>query len=236
MNITAISDLHGYLPDINPCDLLAIAGDISPLYIQRDKELMDLWIKNEFKKWVMELPCTRVVLVAGNHDFYLQWIDKEGKERELEEIFEGKLTYLCNELRLIEIANEVITVFGTPYCHMFGTWPYMLQNDELAKKFKDVPEHVDLLITHDPPFALGDTDVVLQESVIRNKGHLGNKPLIDRLDYLYSINGLPACLVCGHIHSGEHGVSNYYGMKFANVSYLDERYKPVYKPLEFELQ
>ena len=36
LKITAISDIHGDLPIIDPCDVLCICGDIVPLEIQRN--------------------------------------------------------------------------------------------------------------------------------------------------------------------------------------------------------
>ena len=34
IKVVAISDLHGYLPEIPECDLLCICGDLVPLNVQ----------------------------------------------------------------------------------------------------------------------------------------------------------------------------------------------------------
>ena len=34
IKICAISDLHGYLPEIRPCDLVLVCGDSIPLNVQ----------------------------------------------------------------------------------------------------------------------------------------------------------------------------------------------------------
>lgn len=62
MKVTAISDLHGNLIDIEPCDLLLICGDISPLDIQRDYIQMTKWIFNEFQEWIMKIDCPTIIL------------------------------------------------------------------------------------------------------------------------------------------------------------------------------
>ena len=49
MKVTAISDLHGNLINIeNESDLILICGDISPLEFQRDYKKMTKWFFNDF--------------------------------------------------------------------------------------------------------------------------------------------------------------------------------------------
>ena len=69
MRICVISDLHGNLiPNIEPCELVLICGDVSPLTYQRSKPSIDGWLKKRFSKWINDLPCEKVFMVAGNHD------------------------------------------------------------------------------------------------------------------------------------------------------------------------
>lgn len=99
MKVTAISDLHGNLIDIEPCDLLLICGDISPLEIQRDYIQMTKWIFNEFQEWIMKIDCPTIILTPGNHDF---WFEK---------MINQSNTYLFNKLIiLIDGEEKYITV------------------------------------------------------------------------------------------------------------------------------
>ena len=69
MRLIAISDLHGNLPEIKEqADIMIIAGDISPLYIQGRKSDMISWLKNEFIDWINSLNVETVYLIAGNHE------------------------------------------------------------------------------------------------------------------------------------------------------------------------
>lgn len=124
MKVTAISDLHGNLIDIEPCDLLLICGDISPLDIQRDYIQMTKWIFNEFREWIMKIDCPTIILTPGNHDF---WFEK---------MITQPNTYLFNKLTILidgetKVYNSTddkwYKIYGTPWCKQCG--PYVFQED-----------------------------------------------------------------------------------------------------------
>lgn len=117
MKVTAISDLHGNLIDIEPCDLLLICGDISPLEIQRDYIQMTKWIFNEFQEWIMKINCPTIILTPGNHDF---WFEK---------MITQSNTYLFNKLTILidgetKVYNSTddkwYKIYGTPWCKQCG--------------------------------------------------------------------------------------------------------------------
>lgn len=65
--ICVISDLHGTLIDIEPCDLVLICGDTVPLNIQSNSKKTYKWFQTVFKEWADNLPCNKVLFIAGNH-------------------------------------------------------------------------------------------------------------------------------------------------------------------------
>jgi Icc-related predicted phosphoesterase len=228
LRIVASSDFHGNLPGIEQsADIMLIAGDTVPLNIQFNMEKSKKWFSTVFVDWVKSLPVDKVFLVAGNHDAIFQSWSKQGI-RGLETLSNHKLTYLHNEgINYLDQYGQTWNIFGTPYCHTLGNWPFELENTYLVDKFAKIPDKVDIIISHDPPFALCDIDVILENHF--DGKHLGNIPLRERLTQVeYKL------LVCGHIHSGDHQYNS--TCKAVNVSYLNERYVPTYQPFYYQIE
>lgn len=225
LKIMAISDLHGYLPEITePADIALIAGDIVPLEMQSNKQDSSIWFKTDFAQWIIGMPVKKVFIIAGNHDFYLETIGKTGL-RSIKKACNGKIVYLMNNLTKYIDENGIRwSIFGTPYCHIFYNWPFMKTDKYLTEAFSEIPNRVDIIISHDPPFSFGDADLTERYS-----GHVGSVPLADRLKKVdYKL------LVCGHIHTGDHIFNKQFNT--VNVSYLNEAYKPHYKPFYFTIE
>lgn len=226
MKITAVSDLHGNLIDIEECTVLLICGDISPLNIQKDYIQMTKWFFNEFYNWINNLPCDYVILIPGNHDFWFEKFIKDGTM-----YLWDKLSILINDTAEIFYGIKHIKIFGTPYCKDFGNWPFMPGNDKLSELYDKIPEDVDILMCHDSPL-IGYVGNIMEKAdeTYPNGIPAGNKYLADAI-----FDKRPKYVLSGHIHSGDHELKDYDGIKCANVSILDESYNIAYKPLTFEI-
>ena len=232
MKVCAISDLHGYLPEIEESDILLIVGDISPLEIQFNKPKMKTWLETEFAYWIKSLPVDKVYMVAGNHDGYFEGINPM-QLAAIKQACDFKLIYLENDWMIHRHEGQEYKIFGTPYCHIFGSWPFMVSDERMEEYFKSIPNKVDIIISHDPPYGIGQVDQILQTTRWSNQllRHCGNPPLAKRLGEIeYKL------LVCGHIHSGDHELFEFNGGKVVNVSLKDENYKEIYEPFYYELK
>lgn len=231
-----MSDLHGTLPSkksIPKCDIICIAGDILPLAMQRDNMMSMNWLLLTFKPWAESLDCDKVVFIAGNHDFifydYGPAADQTSSELQFKMFGPSnkKIVYLCDDY--FEYKGRII--YGTPWCPVLKKWAFYGMPEELHTIYNNIPSdiHVDILLTHCPP-NIGQSGTVLQQGW-NYLCEFGSKELESVLNNRTNIDWV----ICGHIHTGEHNITQYKNMKIVNVSIKDEDYAVKYLPFEFEI-
>ena len=222
MKIDSIADLHGHYPKLEGGDLLIVAGDLTALPRMKNSKI--------FLDWLGDQKYKKSIFIAGNHDN--DWFFRA-----------QTLINLCNPAPQIEYLCDSGTEFeglklwGTPWTK---TFPGMNQKckaftcdteEELAVKFELIPEDIDILISHGPPYGILDEVEDRESGKVINTGSSALREAVDRVR--------PAYLIFGHIH--EHGgKSILYKNPGAdtlcvNASYVNEHYKPINKPVRIEL-
>lgn len=232
MRICGISDMHGNLDfSIEPCDVLCICGDIFPLEIQNYSKPCEKWFAKEFLLWCDKQPVKEILLIGGNHDFWLSRHSDKAKLECLKSPKNVRITYLQDESYeyIDEDSGKVYTFYGTPWCHKFGDWAFMPETDDtLSYHFEKIPDNLDILLTHDAPY--GVSDVCLQDVWWNKKEHIGSKPLAKAVSIKQ-----PKILLHGHLHTTNREEELLGKTSVYNVSLLDEKYEMVYKPLYLEI-
>lgn len=226
MKVGFTSDLHGQFPEIEPCDVLVIAGDITPLKMDRNVRQSRKWFQTKFFEWVESIPADTVIFTPGNHDFYLYELWQYNPvDLRVSNPWPDKLIQLIDES--VEINGLVF--HGTPWCTGLPRWAFNIDSyDELINHYRaTIPEHVDVLISHGAP-ALGEVSMVKQFNSYNYLMSYSNLPLTNVLNE----KKVRYC-VCGHIHSGDHVptqimIHDEFPIVYFNASYLDEDYKPTY--------
>jgi Icc-related predicted phosphoesterase len=166
VRIVATSDLHGTLPEIPPCDLLLIAGDVTPVW-NHERNFQALWLRSKFSDWLNSVPADEIVGVGGNHDFEL-----------------AESPFLSYDLPWRYLDNEAVTIsglkiWGSPLSPTFGNWAFMRDDRGLAEEWAKIPEDVDILMVHGPPFGHRDVTTFYTE----HPKHVGSMSLANRLYY-----------------------------------------------------
>ena len=237
MRILATSDTHGYFPDVKLSlpegetgfDLLLLGGDVCPAH-DHYYAYQKGWLMTEFVAWIKSLPYnnvwSKVVMIPGNHDFALERMS-HAELTELEHACDGRLKILRHDIYEFEFpvsdGIDSLTIFGTPYCSIFGNWAFMVSDETLDKKFSQIPEGVDILLSHDSP-NVNKLGAIL-EGPWKND-NTGNKVLAKHIERIK-----PNVFVSGHFHSGNHNFENINGTWMGNVSYVNEQYTPANLPI-----
>ncbi len=206
--LVLISDTHlkDYVPLVPPGDVLVHAGDLTTFG--------DLSELKEAVAQLAALPHPHKVVIAGNHDFCFERLAEAARA-----LIAPHAVYLEDSAH----THAGITFYGSPWQPFFHSWAFNLhRGPALAAKWAQIPDTVDVLITHGPPHGILDQ--------VHDGDSVGCEDLTRAVERVR-----PALHVFGHIHEA-------YGQEerqwedgsrtlFVNASTCSLRYLPVHPPI-----
>lgn len=204
VRIVCLSDIHGEYQNlvVPPADVLLIAGDLT-LHGSRNQ-------LTSFNDWLANLQCTHKLIIGGNHDFGLETMDGH-------EIFSNAI-YLEDESVIV----EGLKVWGSPWTPNFRDMAFNLNGEiERISKWEQIPNDVDIIMTHGPPFGILDQTISGQR--------VGCLDLFERVNLIQ-----PKIHLFGHIHESR-GMDERNNIVFVNASVCNLHKKPVNQPFLIHL-
>ena len=226
MRIVAVSDQHGFLPAVPPCDLLIVAGDICQDFVDgvpaaAAPDGQKGWFDSRIRPWLRATPATYKIATWGNHDFCGQSCDfsSDAPSRAALtdlQILVDQMTHVPDPTA--ESSRE-LAVWATPWSNLFMDWAFMKDPHDLADVYGRIPEGVDILISHQPPFGYGDRMYTAHTGGLE---HIGSHELLTAIERVR-----PRLVICGHIHEAR-GCYEHQGIPIFNASVVDEQYRHVH--------
>jgi len=227
MKIIAMSDGHGRLPDIPSCDVFIHAGDMCPA-TNHTRSYQANWLADIFNPWLKKIDAKHKIVIAGNHD----WIFYDAKKL----LPELDCIYLENS----EVVIDGIKFWGSPWSPWFLDWAFNFYQGvpgqgQAKRMWSEIPDDVDVLITHGP--SLGHADLATGRGYSQER--CGCSHLLNRI-----MEVKPKIHVFGHIHMADFTIDETSGVidhndgsstAFYNVSVLNERYVMTGKPTIIEI-
>ena len=198
--------LHERVP-IPDGDVFIHAGDFTSC-----GELTDI---ARFNAFLGKLPHKHKIVIAGNHDFAF----------ERQPTLARSILTNCLYLQDSETIIDGVRIYGSPWQPWFNDWAFNLQRGpEIKAKWDQIPDDVQILVTHGP--ALGHGDEVLRPS--------GGSERVGCEDLLAAIQRIkPAYQVFGHVHEG-YGITQEGPTTCINACMCDDMYNPVNPPIVFD--
>ena len=211
MKLLLLSDTHGQndvLKTLPATDVLIHCGD-STRYGSRDN-------LREFAEIFGDCDAPVKILIAGNHDACFAKHPIEARQI----VAERGITYLQDDW----VAIEGIKFWGIPWTPIFLDWYFMANEEKRIEKWGLIPDDVDVIISHGPPYGVLD-------QLLRGGGkRVGS---VEHRNRVFSIQ--PTLNVFGHIHE-TYGQTHYGEMDFINCSLLNFYYEMVNQPMVYELK
>jgi hypothetical protein len=181
-----------------------------------------------FLDWFSAQPHKYKIFIAGNHELGLDAGPTQYIKRNLINSYvNNNLFYLENS----SVTIEGIKYYGSPITPFFKNWAWnKLRGEDIAKYWASIPNDTNILITHGPPYGILDEILNNLDNIGRDL-HQGCQDLLNKVNNLYDLKAH----IFGHLHL-EGGKSLLLNNKlFINAAICDEHYKPIRKPVEFNL-
>lgn len=225
MKFVVISDTHGdhRQMTVPAGDTIIHAGDMTAN--GRIGEVQD------FIQWFDGLAFDHKLLVAGNHDWYL-----ESDAAAFSELIESTSIHYLNDTGVV---LDGIRFWGSPVTPEFFDWAFQCKpGSDIDRHWQLIPPLVDILITHGPPF--GVMDQVPQES---NKDPAAENVTMDCVSVNAGCRSLlervrevaPIFHIFGHIHEG-YGQQTQDNVRFINAASMNAQYRLCNPAVEFEFE
>ena len=231
MRIVALSDQHGFLPDVPPCDLLIVAGDVcpdrfGPFMAVHDPYQQQAWFDRTVRPWLAATPATHKLLTWGNHDWCGQMCSSARTRLPTRDRPISRSSWTKGRRCRPRDAGREMSVWATPWSNPFMRWAFMKRPSDLERVYAAIPEDIDILVSHQPPYGYGDSTFDLDS---RRVEHVGSRELLVAIERVR-----PRVVICGHVHGG-FGRYEHRGIPIYNVSVVDESYRLVNAPTVIDL-
>uniref|UniRef100_A0A4W5NDC1 Metallophosphoesterase domain containing 2a n=1 Tax=Hucho hucho TaxID=62062 RepID=A0A4W5NDC1_9TELE len=226
-----VSDTHSRTDGIQMPygDVLLHTGDFTELGLPSEVK--------KFNDWLGGLPYEFKVVIAGNHeltfdkDFMAELVKQDYyrfpsvsklKPEDFDDVQD--LLTNCVYLQDSDVTVKGFRIYGTPWSPWFNGWGFNLpRGQSLLDKWNQVPEGIDILMTHCPP--LGFRDWVPKE--------------LQRVGCVELLNTVqrrvrPKLHAFGGIHEG-YGIMTDGCTTFINSSTCTVSFQPTNPPIVFDL-
>lgn len=210
--VVAFSDNHNHLPVLPAGDVLVCAGDATRHGTAEEVK--------SFLGWFTSQPHQHKVLVGGNHD------DEMEAEHFASMVAGTGIHYLLDQ----EVTVAGLRIYGSPHrpvpeelaARKQARWSAFRTLEVWAEHaWRDIPEGLDLLITHVPAAGILDT---------RRTGRSdGSQALLEAIE-----RARPRFHIFGHVHRT--GGQTHHGLHtvHVNVALCDDDYNLVRSPIVLE--
>ncbi|KAF2816628.1 Metallo-dependent phosphatase [Mytilinidion resinicola] len=186
IRVVCVSDTHNGTPNVPEGDLLIHAGDLTNTGTLKELQAQIIWFS--------ALPHRHKIVVAGNHDTFLDPSSRPTlalEDREGKIDWQGVMYLQCTSTTLaFPDQGRQLKVYGSPLVPLCGGSSFAFQYPRhLDSWTAEIPTDIDILVTHTPPRYHRD----ISSGSVSASGCAGLLKAIWRIR--------PLLHVCGHVHA-----------------------------------